>query len=58
MYDARLQRNFVVQVILTDKSILPPNAITTTTSEHLTTINDHSNTIPIELPHSSVIEQT
>ncbi len=47
--ETRLQRNFVVQVILTDKPIPPTNAAITTT-EHLTTMNDHSN--------SSLIEQT
>jgi hypothetical protein len=54
--DARLQRNFVVQVILTDKPISPNSAITTT--GHLTTTNDHSNSISVELPNSSLIEQT
>jgi len=51
--EARLQRNFVVQVILTDKPISPNDAITTT--GHLTTIHDHINPPPI---NSSLIEQT
>ncbi len=50
--EARLQRNFVVQVILTDQPISPNNAITTT--DHI----NHSNTRPVELPDSSLIEQT
>lgn len=54
--DARLQRNFVVQVILTDKPITSNSAITT--SGHLTTTNEHTNSIPVQLPHSSLIEQT
>jgi hypothetical protein len=47
--ETRLQRNFVVQVILTDKPI-PSTSIITTTEHLTTTINDHSN--------SSLIEQT
>ncbi len=39
IYEARLQRNFVVQVILNDKPIQPNDAITTTA--HLTTVNNH-----------------
>jgi hypothetical protein len=39
IYEARLQRNFVVQVILNDKPIQPNDAITTTV--HLTTVNNH-----------------
>lgn len=37
--EARLQRNFVVQVILNDKSVESNDAITTTA--HLTTVNNH-----------------
>ncbi|CAF4719238.1 unnamed protein product, partial [Rotaria sp. Silwood2] len=54
IWEARLQRNFVVQVILTDKPI-PPNGAITTTS-HLTMANgdrDHSNAIPVELTNTS-----
>ncbi|CAF5112475.1 unnamed protein product, partial [Rotaria sp. Silwood1] len=50
IWEARLQRNFVVQVILTDKPMPPNGAITTT--GHLTMANDdrnHSNSIPVEL---------
>jgi len=53
IYETRLQRNFVVQVILQDQP-MPPNGAITTTS-HLTTNNDHRNySTPVELP----IEQT
>ena len=48
--EARLQRNFVVQVILTDKPVSPSTAITTT--DHLTTAADErnrSNSTAIEL---------
>jgi hypothetical protein len=44
IHEARLQRNFVVQVILTDKPIGPNDAITTTAP--LTTVNNHL--IPVE----------
>jgi hypothetical protein len=50
--EARLQRNFVVQVILTDQPISRNSAITTT--DHI----NHLNTRPVELPDSSLIEQT
>ncbi|CAF1563158.1 unnamed protein product [Adineta ricciae] len=49
--DARLQRNFVVQVILTDKPVSSTNAITTT--DHITPTTDdvkHSNSTSIEIP--------
>lgn len=51
--ETRLQRNFVVQVILQDQSAPPNGAITTT--GHITTNNSYST--PIELPDSSIIEQ-
>ncbi|CAF0845625.1 unnamed protein product [Rotaria sordida] len=54
IWEARLQRNFVVQVILTDKPMSPNGAITTT--GHLTMANDdkdHSNSIPVELTNTS-----
>lgn len=56
IWEARLQRNFVVQVILTDKPISANGAITTTS--HVTTVNDHINPTPVESPNSSIIEQT
>ncbi|CAF1404186.1 unnamed protein product, partial [Rotaria sordida] len=53
--ETRLQRNFVVQVILQDQPMLPNGAITTTS--HIT-VNNHNNySIPVELPDSSIIEQ-
>jgi hypothetical protein len=53
--ETRLQRNFVVQVILQDPA-MPPNGAITTTS-HLTTNNDRMNySTPVELPNSSMIE--
>jgi hypothetical protein len=55
--ETRLQRNFVVQVILQDQP-MPPNGAITTTS-HLITNNDHMNySTPVELPNSSITEQT
>jgi hypothetical protein len=57
VYETRLQRNFVVQVILQDPSMPPNGAITTT--GHLTTNNDHlSYSTPVEFPNSSRIDQT
>jgi len=54
--ETRLQRNFVVQVILQDQPMPPNGAITTTV--HLTNNNDHMNySIPVELPNSSIIKQ-
>jgi hypothetical protein len=49
--DARLQRNFVVQVILTDKPVSLNNAITTT-DQLPTTVDDiqPSNSTATELP--------
>ncbi|CAF1217250.1 unnamed protein product [Rotaria sp. Silwood1] len=53
IYETRLQRNFVVQVILQDQPMPPNGAITTT--GHLTT-NNYST--PVEYPNSSsIIEQ-
>ncbi|UJR22397.1 hypothetical protein I4U23_025458 [Adineta vaga] len=53
--ETRLQRNFVVQVILQDPSTPPNGAITTT--GHLTITNDHvTHSPPIEYPDSSIIE--
>jgi len=59
VWEARLQRNFVVQVILTDKPISSTGAITTT--DHLTTVNDsinQSNPTSVQLLNSSLIERT
>jgi hypothetical protein len=59
VWEARLQRSFVVQVILTDKPISSTSAITTT--DHLTTINDNinqSNPTSVQLLNSSLIERT
>ena len=60
VWEARLQRNFVVQVILHD-SPMPPNGALTTTS-HVHTSTDHrqstSNPTPVEVPDSSFIEQS
>lgn len=51
--DARLQRNFVVQVILNEMPSTPNGAITTTS--HMNTNSDShvilSNPTPIEVPH-------
>ncbi|CAF2654011.1 unnamed protein product [Rotaria sp. Silwood2] len=53
--ETRLQRNFVVQVILQDQPMPPNGAITTT--GHLTTNNHTNYSIPVEFPNSSIIEQ-
>ena len=53
--ETRLQRNFVVQVILQDPP-LPPNGAITTTS-HLMTTKDHVlYSPPVEYPDGSMME--
>ncbi len=55
--ETRLQRNFVVQVILQDQPMPPNGAITTT--GHLTSNKDHASySMPVEFPNCSMIEQT
>jgi hypothetical protein len=55
--ETRLQRNFVVQVILQDQ-LMPPNGAITTTG-HLMTNNDRTvYSIPVELPDFSMIKKT
>ncbi|CAF3340416.1 unnamed protein product [Rotaria socialis] len=53
--ETRLQRNFVVQVILQDQPMPPNGAITTT--GHLTTSNYNNYSTPVEFPDSSIMEQ-
>lgn len=53
--ETRLQRNFVVQVILQEKST-PPNGALTTIG-HLTSNNHVNYSTPIELPDSSTVEK-
>ena len=48
IWETRLQRHFVVQVILTDNPSQPNGAITTTDLRPAP-----SNPIPIEVPHPS-----
>ncbi|CAF5210953.1 unnamed protein product, partial [Rotaria magnacalcarata] len=55
IYETRLQRNFVVQVILQDQPMPPNGAITTT--GHLTTSNYNNYSTPVEFPDSSIMEQ-
>ena len=60
VWEARLQRNFVVQVILHDSPMPPNGALTTTSHVHTSTEvrQSTSNPIPIEVPDSSFIEQS
>jgi hypothetical protein len=54
--ETRLQRNFVVQVILQDQPVPPNGAITTT--GHLMNHHDHVNySVPVELPDSSLMKK-
>ncbi|CAF3697066.1 unnamed protein product [Rotaria socialis] len=58
VWEAHLQRNFVVQVVLTDKPVASTSAITT--SDHLINADDktdHSITTPVQLTDSSRIEK-
>ncbi|CAF3987928.1 unnamed protein product, partial [Rotaria magnacalcarata] len=58
IWEAHLQRNFVVQVVLTDKTVASTSVITT--SDHQINANDetdHSITTPVQLTDSSRIEK-
>lgn len=54
--ELRLQRNFVVQVILKEQTIEPNGALTTTSHSITTTNNDYNHSLPIELPNTHITE--